>query len=164
MTHGPQPEPDEGYADLASWPLATLLERIAVGGPAPASGSAAATAAGLAAALAAKVARRSARMIDDAAALARVCDDFRERAVALAGADAAAVQAMVTDPDGVPDAARQVPTQIRDLCSEIAQLAAYLAAHGKPALHADAVGAAQLAQAGRAATEAILASNEPTGS
>src|SRR5699024_10422016 len=145
-------------AELASWPVEELLEEIAVGGAAPACGSAAAVAAGLSAALTGKVARRSRDLLPDAEALARTADELRRRAGALAAADAAARHAMVTT-RRLPDAARSVPEQIRDIAGELTPLAARLAAHGNPGLHADAVGAAQLAQAARAATEAILASN-----
>lgn len=149
-----------GFEQLGSWPVAELLTRMATGGAAPACGSAAAVAAGLSAALAGKVARRSSGRLAGVDDLIGRTDELRRRATELAGADAVAVHAMVTSAD-MPEAARTVPEEIRDLAAELAQVAARLAAHGNPALHADAVGASRLAEAARAAAEAIVASNSP---
>src|SRR5699024_9717123 len=56
-------------------------------------------------------------------------------------------------------AAGAVAEEIGDLAAELGRVGARLAAHGSPALHADAVGAGRLAEAARASAEAILASN-----
>lgn len=155
---GEEPSGEPAFADLTSWPVRALLERTAFDA-APASGSAAAVTAGLAAALAGKVARRSSRQLADADALVEASDELRERAEVLSGADATAVHEMISGSGPVPDDALAVPTQIREVAGEIAQIAARLAAHGKPGLHADAVAAGQLTQAARACADAILASN-----
>src|SRR5699024_8017406 len=112
--------------------------------------------------LAGKVARRSSGRLAGVDDLIGRTDELRRRATELAGADAVAVHAMVTSAD-MPEAARAVPEEIRDLAAELAQVAARLAAHGNPALHADAVGASRLAEAARAAAEAIAASSSPGG-
>src|SRR5699024_11384394 len=127
-------------------PVAARLEEMAAGGAAPACGSAAAVAAGLSAALAGKVARRSRDRLGDADDLIRRTDELRRRATELAGADASAVHAMVTS-QAMPRAAWAVPEEIGDLAAELSRVGARLAAHGSPALHADAVGAGRLAQA-----------------
>lgn len=145
------------YANLPSWPVRILWDRT-THHTAPACGSAAAVTVGLAAALAGKVARRSHAQLPDADQIAGRADELRQRAGELAGADAAAVTAMIHGSGPAPQA-RSLPVEIGEVAAEVVQLAARLAAHGNPALHADAVGAEHLAQAARAATEAIRASN-----
>lgn len=160
---GPEVEPgnDGAGVDPASWPgmsVEGFLERMS-SAPAPAAGSAAAVAVGMAAALVGKVARRSRRHLDDADSLARTSDGLRERALHLAGADAAAVTAMTSSGTGVPPEAVAVPREIGDLAHEVAGLAARVREHGNPDLLADGVAAEHLAAAAGAATEAILTSN-----
>lgn len=138
--------------------VAGLLERMSAA-PAPAAGSAAAVTAGMAAALVGKAARRSRRHLDDADALARTADGLRERALVLAGDDVAAVTAMVSSDAGLPPEAVAVPREIGGLAEEVAGLAERLCELGNPNLHADAVSARHLADAARAATDAILRSN-----
>lgn len=158
---GPGGAPGTGPGqDPVSWAgmsVEGFLERMSRS-PAPAAGSAAAVAVGMAAALVGKAARRSRRHLD-ADALARMADALRERALHLAGADAAAVTVMTSSGTGVPPEAVAVPREIGELATEVARLAAQLREHGNPDLLADAVAAQHLAAAAGAATEAILISN-----
>lgn len=136
--------------------VAELAERMA-GPGAPAAGTAAAVTTALAAALVAKVAGRSVAYVDDAEATEAAATRWRERALELAGADEAAVAAMLAG--GAGPAAIAVPREIGELASLVASAAERLASAGDPRLRADAVTAHRLAEAAQRAVEAILRSN-----
>lgn len=154
----PDAGPGDGPASWAGMSVEGFLARMSRA-PAPAAGSAAAVAVGMAAALVGKAARRSRRHLDEADALAQTSDALRERALHLAGADAAAVTAMTSGGTGPPAEAVAVPREIGALATEVARLAARVREHGNPDLLADAVAAQHLVAAAGAATEAILTSN-----
>lgn len=133
---------------------------MAAGRPAPAAGSAAAVAAAMGAALAAKTARLSGRYRTDAEALADAADALRDRAIALAEADATGVTAAMTA--GAPSAAdpSAVPRQIAELADDLLRLADTLVENANPRLYADALAARCLAEAARGAVDAIVDSND----
>ena len=143
--------------DLAEHSVERLTRRLA-GRGAPAAGSAAAVATAMAAALVVKVAERSGSHLGDATAIARRAHDWRLRALRLAEEDEAAVAAMLA---GSPArAAVVVPEEIDGLAATVSAEADRLASGGNPRLRADAVTARVLAEAARAAVDAILADDQ----
>lgn len=87
---------------LPSLPLAGLLTQMSSAKPGPAAGSAAAVTVGLAAALTGKTARLSSGYLPETETLVCAADSARDRALELAGADAAAVTAMLTPDTSEP--------------------------------------------------------------
>lgn len=136
-----------------------LLAEMSSGEPGPSAGSAAGLVAAVAAALVAKTARLSGGQLADAAARAEAADELRERALALADADAAGVRAMLTSGADAPADPSAVPAEIGEVAAAVGRLAAPLVEQGNPRLHADAVAAGQLAAAAGASIDAILRSN-----
>ena len=136
-----------------------LLAQMSSGEPGPSAGSAAGLAAALAAALGAKAARLSGRQLPDADQHAAAADDLRDRALALAEADAAGVRAMLTSAPDSPADPSTTPREIGEVADAVGLLAATLATRGNPRLHADAAAAGHLATAARAGIDAILRSN-----
>ncbi|WP_147916008.1 cyclodeaminase/cyclohydrolase family protein [Ruania zhangjianzhongii] len=145
--------------------VAEVLAQMASGAPGPSAGSAAGLAAAMAAALVAKTARLSGRQLAaadelaDADELAEEADTWRERALALAEADAAGVRALLTSGTDAPTDPSAIPAQIGEVAAAVERLAATLAEQGNPRLHADAVAAGQLAGAAGISIDAILRSN-----
>lgn len=123
--------------------------------PAPASGSAMAYGLALAAGLAQKVAARSPEVEPSVCTRA---EELREEALRLVVADQRAVEEMLAG--GAPTAAAiEVPRQIGVVARGVQQLAERLVREGEPWLHADAVGAVELALAAQRTVNAILRSN-----
>jgi formiminotetrahydrofolate cyclodeaminase len=144
--------------------LATLIEALSSAAENPASGSAASAAAAFAAALVAKVAHGAGD--EGAAAQAEL---LAARLTGLAAEDADAYAAAVTALAQPRDSeshdfllgttlrrAADVPLQIAESAADVASLAASLADSAPPDQHADAVGAALLAEgATRAAAHLV---------
>ena len=139
-----------------------LLAQMSSGAPGPSAGSAAGLATALGAALAAKTARLSRRQLGDAGAdeRAAAAEALRDRALALADADAAGVRAMLTSGADAPADPSAVPAQIGEVAAAVGRLADLLVEQGNPRLHADAAGAGHLAATARAVIDAILRSNQ----
>lgn len=139
--------------------LGALLEEMASGEPGPSAGSAAGVATATAAALVAKTARLSGRQLGDAEERAAAADALRERAHALADADARGVRAMLTAAPDAPADPSAIPREIGEVADAVGRLAADLAAHANPRLRADAAAAGHLAAAARAVIDGIVRSN-----
>ena len=141
----------------------------AVGARTPAPGAGAVT--GLAATLAAALATMVARFSDDESA-ARACELLRLRLAPLADADGAAYERFLEavrlpreDPDRgermsvTLSAATDVPMQLVELATEVAERAARLALEGNPRLRGDAVAAALVAAAAARSAAVLVADN-----
>lgn len=153
--------PDDDHTSaLTLQPVVAYLDLMSRGRPAPAAGSAAAINLGLGAALAGKTARLSGQHRADAEALAQAADAIRDRAVALAEADAEGVSATISGEQSAPIDINAVPRQIAELAGELAELAERLAARCNPRLRADAVSAWCMADAASGVIDAILHSND----
>lgn len=157
----------ERYLELS---LDELLRSLAAGGRAPGGGSAAALAVALAASVAAMVARSSQSAWDEAAGVAAQALALRERAAALAEADAEAWEDALAALESAGEGgdprrdfalaqrlsrAAEVPLEIAVLAADTAALAAAAADRGDGAYRADAAAAAALA-AGAASAAAHL--------
>lgn len=145
-------------------PVDRLLEAMAARTPAPGGGAAAGLACALGAALAAMGARFAGRDEDASRA-----DELRERALALAEADAAGympVLAALQLPRDRPDrserlsaalaTAAEVPLGIAETAAEVAILAREVARAGKPGLTGDALTGADLASAAARAAARLV--------
>lgn len=145
---------------IARTRLSYLLQKIASGAPAPASGSAAAAVVATSAALLQKVALRSKGKWSGAAAAHQRAEALRLRAEELVELDSLAYLAFVEAVRSGEDveAARKktidIPAEIAKSAAEVADLARELEKKGNPNLRADAAAAAILAEA--AATTAAM--------
>jgi formiminotetrahydrofolate cyclodeaminase len=146
-----------------------LLDRIASRSAAPGSGSTAALVASMAAALCTKIARFS----DDDGSAAQG-EALRRRLTALAEQDAVAFEAALRTLDEPREsdsdrrdwqlgrslaAAADVPLRIAEVCADVADLGADLAARCSPDLQPDATGAAVLAEAAARVCAHLVAVN-----
>jgi formiminotetrahydrofolate cyclodeaminase len=154
-----------------------LLDAIASEEPLPASGTAAALVGAMAAGLVAKVGRVS-RDWEDGQAVAAQARALRLRLALLAHADTEAYGAALAAmrlPKELPqeqrdailgrslERAADVPLAIADAAADVADLAAVAAERGKPALVADAVAAAELADGAARAAALLVGVNLATG-
>lgn len=150
----------------------SFLDDLASRQPAPGGGAAAAMSAALAAGLVAMVARSSSRL-DDADELARVADDWRARAVALADEDGrtyAEVLAAAPHRDADPGrfhaavaAANRAPGEVVALADRISATGVRLVDEGARRLRGDAIVAVVLADAAATAALALLELNTTYG-
>lgn len=155
MTSAPAPSPEALGRFTDRYGLSTLVEALSTGGGTPASGSASAAAAALAAALVAKVAQAA----GDAGAAAQaelLAARLTELTAEDADAYAAAMSALARSGGESEQSdfllgrtlrrAADVPLRIAEAAADVASLAASLGGAVPPDLHADAVGAAMLAE------------------
>lgn len=157
--------------------LAEFLDEMGSEQPVPAGGSAAAAAVAMAAGLVEKVARISGPQVIGARRISRRAASVRTVASAAIDGDAGAylryVEALRTargrgaaERERILRPARaaivSVPLKIVRAAAEVAQMAAELAAHAKPALRSDAIAAVHLAAAAAQAGAATLAANVVT--
>lgn len=147
--------------DFLTLRVGELLDEVAARTPAPGAGSVSALVVALAAGLAEMAARFSERHWPDAARSAARAAELRERAAALAPADARAYEAVLAARgEGVQTAleqAAEVPLELAELAAEVATLAADAAERGNPNLRGDAGAGALLAEAGaRAAANLVV--------
>jgi methenyltetrahydrofolate cyclohydrolase len=160
-----------GYLDMR---VGEFLDELAAARPAPGGGSAAALAVALAAALCAMTAELSARQLAQAPQLAAQARGLLHRAAPLAQADADAYADVLAarrapgQPAGRPRAeqvsaalarACEVPLEVAELGDRVAALAADIADRGNPAVHGDALAAAQLAAAAAQTAAALVQIN-----
>lgn len=167
-------EPGTGRAGYLDMRVGEFLDELAAAQPAPGGGSAAALAVALAAALCAMTAELSARHLPGATQLATQARGLLRRAAPLAQADADAyadVLAAFRAP-GQPGGrqreeqisaalarASEVPLEVAELGDRVAALAADVADRGNPAVHGDALAAAQLAAAAARTAAALVQIN-----
>lgn len=159
--------------DLLDASLATFLDGLATGEPAPAAGSAAALVVAMAAGLSAKAARASTDWPDAAAAVAQA-ERLRRRTAPLAQSDAEAYEdalAALHLPDELEPEVRdmalgqvlaraaEIPLVIAEAGADVASLAALVAEHGTPERRGEAVAAAFLAEAGTRAAAYLVEAN-----
>lgn len=174
-----RPGREDGPA-LAEQPVRVVLEQLSSREPGPAAGSAAALAAAMGAALTGKTARLSHRQLGGAGVVARAgttcavgagagadvlahaADTLRDRALALAGDDAAGVVATLGSAVDGPADPSAVPREIGEVADAVGKLAARLTEHGNPRLRADVVAARHLAAAARTMVDAVVRSNQRT--
>jgi formiminotetrahydrofolate cyclodeaminase len=160
--------------DLLDQPLGAFLDTLAGEGPAPAAGSASAIVVAMAAGLVAKVARASADYWAEAGGVVGQAEAFRARVAPLAQADSDAyfdaltalrrreeMQERYRDQQlrAALDQAAEVPLKIVEAGSDLAALAALLAANGNPEVRADAAAAAVLAEGGARAAAKLVETN-----
>ena len=159
-------------------PLASFLDSVASGEPAPGGGAVASVAVALAAGLCSMAACLSADHLADAADLVERAERLRQRVAPLAQEDATAYARVLTaqrTPDGgAPDARRDrvrralsgaadVPLAIAETGATVAEMAARLAREGNPNLRGDAVAAALVAEAGTRAAAVLVEINLTAG-
>jgi formiminotetrahydrofolate cyclodeaminase len=160
--------------DLLDAPLRDVLDTLAGEGPAPGGGSAAALVVAMAAGLVTMVARRSKDHWPEAGGAIGQAESFRARVAPLAQADAEAYGAALTLLRGrddlearyrdqklraVLEQAAEIPLQIAEAGSDLAELAALLVEHGNPEVRADAAVASVLAEAGTRAAAKLVEIN-----
>jgi formiminotetrahydrofolate cyclodeaminase len=160
--------------DLLNQPLGAFLDTLAGEGPAPAAGSASAIVVAMAAGLVAMVARASADYWAEAGGVVGQAEAFRARVAPLAQADSDAyldaltalrrreeMQERYRDQQlrAALDKAAEVPLKIVEAGSDLAGLAALLAANGNPEVRADAAAAAVLAEGGARAAAKLVQTN-----
>ncbi len=158
--------------------LGAFLDLVAARQPAPGGGAVAAVTVSLAASLVAMAARYSADRLDDGDQVVADAERIRVGAAGLADADAAAYRAVISayaelrNSDGETEratltaaltGAAEVPLSIAEAGAETAQLAARLAAEGKPDVRGDAVTSLLLAQAATRAAAHLVAVNVAAG-
>jgi methenyltetrahydrofolate cyclohydrolase len=173
MPGGPR-APGAGRARYLDMRVGEFLDELAAARPAPGGGSAAALAVALAAALCAMTADLSARQLAQAPQLAEESRGLLRRAAPLAQADADAYADVLAalrapgQPDGRPREERvsaalarasEVPLEVAELGDRAAALAADIADRGNPAVHGDALAAAQLAAAAARMAAALVQIN-----
>lgn len=149
-----------------SFPRPLLDDLLGGGSPATGSGVAAALVAAIAASIVRQAARRS-----GAIAAAAQADALRRRALPLAEADEQAYREALKrlaerDDDfelgRALERAAEVPLQIAGVAADVAALATHVAEHADPAVRADAVGAAFLAEAAARAAAHLVEINLAT--
>ncbi len=160
--------------DYLELTLGGFLSAVSAAEPAPAGGSVAAAAVAFAASLCVMAARLSTSQIEDASELAVSAERFRDRAASLCQADAAAYGLVIEasrlprEPDPADrerriaaalSVATDVPLEVVQIASRVAELAARLAEEGNPNLCGDAVTAALLAESGARAAGALVLIN-----
>ncbi len=158
--------------------LGEFLDQVAARQPAPGGGAVAAVTVSLAASLVAMAARYSADLLDDSEQMSDDAERLKARASGLVDDDAAAygevisAYAALRDADGETDramltaaltGAAEVPLSIADAGAETAELAARLAADGKPDVRGDAATAVLLADAATRAAVHLVAVNVAAG-
>lgn len=148
-------------------PRALLDELLAGGSPAAASGVAAALVAAIAASIVREAARRS-----GAVGAAAQAERLRSRALPLADANSRAyleASERLAGSDGdfelgrALERAAEVPLLIAGVAADVAALATHVAERGDPAVRADAVGAAFLAEAAARSAAHLVEINLATG-
>ena len=160
--------------DYLELTLGDFLSAVSAAEPAPAGGSVAAAAVAFAASLCVMAARLSTSQIEDASELAVGAERFRDRAASLCQADATAYGLVIEasrlprEPDPADrerriaaalSVATDVPLEVVQIASRVAELAARLAEEGNPNLCGDAVTAALLAESGARAAGALVLIN-----
>jgi methenyltetrahydrofolate cyclohydrolase len=160
--------------DLLDAPLRDVLDTLAGEGPAPGGGSAAALVVAMAAGLVTMVARASKEHWAEAGGVIGQSESFRARVAPLAQADAevygAALAALRKRDELQPryrdqqlsealERAAEIPLQIADAGSDLAELAALLVEHGNPEVRADAAVASVLAAGGTRAAAKLVEIN-----
>jgi formiminotetrahydrofolate cyclodeaminase len=149
--------------DFRSLQVGALLDEVASRTPAPGGGSVSALAVAFAAGLAEMAARFSDGNWPEAARAAARAAELRERAAALAPADAEAYEAVLAargeDGGAALERAAAIPLELAELAAEVAELAADAAEHGNPNLRGDAAAGAALAEAGARAAANLVAIN-----
>ncbi len=149
-----------------------FLDRLARREPTPGGGAAAALTVSLASSLVAMVARYSANQIADGERLVEHAESLRDRIRDLADEDSRAYTAVLAayaarggDHSAGRDIraallrATEVPLEVADIGAQTAQLAAMLAAKGKPDVRGDATTALLLAEAGTRAAAHLVSVN-----
>lgn len=149
--------------DFLSLRVGDLLDQVAARTPAPGGGSVSALAVALGAGLAEMAARFSDRHWSGAARAADRAAELRERAAALAPADAEAYEAVLAargeSAGEALERAAAVPLELAELAAEVTALAADAVQHGNPNLRGDAASGAALAAAGARAAAQLVAIN-----
>ncbi len=173
MPGGPH-APESGRARYLDMRVGEFLDQLAAARPDPGGGSAAALTVALAAALCAMTAELSARHLTQAPQIAAESHGLLRRAAPLAQADSDAygeVLAALRAPAGPADGQREkqvaaalaraseVPVEVAELGDRVAALATDIADQGNPAVHGDALTAAQLAAAAAQAAAALVQIN-----
>ena len=172
------PEPSAGEPGAAVPPayldmtVGRFLDALSATTPDPSGGGVAALAVTLAAGLCVMTAGLSARHLPEARRLADQAQRLRDRAAPLAQADAEAYRAVIAAlrsrdaaGPGKPQLAAalsrasMVPMEVAEIGSEVAAVAAAVAAGGNPNVRGDAVTAALLAAAGSRAAAALVRIN-----
>jgi len=157
----PAGPPTRSFLDM---PVREFLALLAGGQPAPAAGGAAAMVVALGASLCAMAARLSTRQLADAADLQARAERLAGVVAPLADADAQAYRAVIAarrrggDVAAALSAAADVPLRVAEAGTEVAALAARLAA-GNPNTRGDALTAGLLAAAGTRASCALVRIN-----
>ena len=146
-------------------PVGRFLDALSATTPDPGGGAVAALAVTLAAGLCAMTAGLSGRHLATAEPLAEQARLLRDRAALLAQADAEAYRAVLAAMrarDGLADALSQacaVPMQVAEIGTQVAAVAAAVAAEGNPSVRGDAIAGALLAAAGSRAAAALVRIN-----
>lgn len=160
--------------DFTKLRLSDFLEEVSARTPAPGGGSVAAIAGAMAAGLAAMAARFSEEYWPDARGAVAQAETLRSRLAFLAQVDADAYEEALATfrlPKDVAPSERDaaiglalshaadVPLQVAEAATDIAELAALAAEHGNPNLRGDAAAAALLAEAVARAAANLVAIN-----
>ena len=144
--------------------LAGFLDEVGAKSSAPGGGAVAAVAVSLAAALAEMAAQFSGKQWDRADEAVLRARELRTRTMPLAAADAEAYGAVIAargtpDYDEALSRAADVPLAVAQAGTDVAELAAELAASGNPNLRGDASTAALLAEAAARAAAKLVEIN-----
>jgi len=160
--------------DLLDTPLRDFLDTLAGEDPAPGGGSAAAIVVAMAAGLVTMVARASKEHWPEAGGAIGQAEAFRARVAPLAQADADAYAEALTmlrrreelteryrdqTLRAALERAAEMPLRIAEAGSDLACLAALLAANGNPEVRADAAVACVLAEGGTRAAAKLVETN-----
>jgi formiminotetrahydrofolate cyclodeaminase len=135
----------ESFLDLS---LKEFLDSVPARTPAPGGGAVAAIVASLAAGLVAMAARFAAEEWERRAEVVGRAEELRARVEPLADADAEAYGAFMADRSQASvERIVAIPFEIAEVATEVAQLAALVAAEGNPNVTGDAAAGADLAAA-----------------
>lgn len=160
--------------DFTKLRLGDFLEEVSARTPAPGGGSVAAIAGAMAAGLTSMAARFSEEYWPDARGAVAQAETLRSRLAFLAQVDADAYEEALATfrlPKDVAPAERDaaiglalshaadVPLQVAEVATDVAELAALVAEHGNPNLRGDAAAAALLAEAVARAAANLVAIN-----